>query len=90
MNKIIRKRTQFLIGFIFCLCVGISTNFANVNNVVKDLSTKGYLAVSVPGTVKGLNYALEKYGTMSRKRAIAPAIKLASQGYTLQQGDVDI
>ena len=59
-------------------------------NIVDDLSTKGYLAVGVPGTVKGLNYALDKYGTMSRERVITPAIKLASEGYTLQQGDIDI
>ena len=58
--------------------------------VVKDLSTKGYLAVGVPGTVKGLNYALEKYGTMNRDRVIAPAVKLAKNGYVLQQGDIDI
>ena len=59
-------------------------------NIVDELSTRGYLAVGVPGTVKGLNYALEKYGTMSRERVITPAIELASEGYTLQQGDVDI
>ena len=59
-------------------------------NIVEGLSTKGYLAVGVPGTVKGLNYALDKYGTMSRERVITPAIELAREGYTLQQGDVDI
>lgn len=59
-------------------------------NVIKDLSTKGYLGVAVPGTIKGLNYALDKYGTMTRDRVITPAIKLATEGYTLQQGDVDI
>lgn len=59
-------------------------------NIVDDLSTRGYLAVGVPGTVKGLNYALDKYGTMSRERVITPAIELASEGYTLQQGDVAI
>ena len=59
-------------------------------NVVEDLSTKGYLAVGVPGTVKGLNYALAKYGTMSRRAVISPAIKLAQKGFTLQQGDVDV
>lgn len=58
--------------------------------VVKDLSTKGYLAVGVPGTVKGLNYALAKYGTMSREQVINPAIKLAEEGYALQPGDVEI
>ncbi|MGF1540696.1 MAG: gamma-glutamyltransferase [Pleurocapsa sp.] len=58
--------------------------------IIEDLSTKGYLAVGVPGTVKGLDYALTKYGTMSRDRLISPAVKLARDGYVLQQGDVEI
>ena len=59
-------------------------------NIVQDLSTDGYLAVGVPGTVKGLNYALAKYGTMTRREIISPAIKLAREGFILQQGDVDV
>ncbi len=59
-------------------------------NLIKDLSRDGYLAVGVPGTVKGLNYALDKYGTMPREKVINPAIKLADQGFVLQQGDIDI
>ncbi len=59
-------------------------------NIVEGLSTDGYLAVGVPGTVKGLNYALDKYGTMELERVINPAIALAEKGFTLQQGDVDI
>ena len=59
-------------------------------NVVKGLSTDGYLAVGVPGTVKGLNYALDKYGTMPLKSVINPAIKLAEEGFALTQGDVKI
>ena len=35
-------------------------------NVVKGLSTKGHLAVGVPGSVSGMEYAREKYGTMKR------------------------
>lgn len=58
--------------------------------VVKDLSTDGYLAVGVPGTVKGLNNALAKYGTMSLEQIISPAITLAENGFVLHQGDVDI
>ena len=58
--------------------------------LIKDASTDGYLAVGVPGTVMGLNYALEKYGTMSRSQIIEPAIELAQEGYTLQPGDVEI
>ncbi|PSB07659.1 gamma-glutamyltransferase [Pleurocapsa sp. CCALA 161] len=56
----------------------------------ENLSTDGYLAVGVPGTVKGLNYALEQYGTMELKQVIEPAIDLAEHGFVLQAGDVDI
>jgi gamma-glutamyltranspeptidase / glutathione hydrolase len=58
--------------------------------VIKDLSLKGYLAVGVPGTVMGLDTLLGNYGTMTRAQVMAPAIKLASEGFILNQGDVDI
>ena len=35
----------------------------------------------VPGTVAGLSAALEKYGTISLKKALEPAIKLAEEGF---------
>lgn len=35
----------------------------------------------VPGTVAGLALALEKYGTMSLAEVLAPAIKLAEEGF---------
>ena len=59
-------------------------------NVVKGLSTNGHLAVGVPGTVSGLETAREKYGTMGRAALIAPSIRLAEQGFALEQGDVDM
>ena len=59
-------------------------------NVVPDLSTKGHLAVGVPGTVSGMELALSKYGTMKRGHVIAPAIKYAEDGFVLDQGDVDL
>jgi gamma-glutamyltranspeptidase/glutathione hydrolase len=55
--------------------------------VVKGLSTRGYLAVAVPGTVGGLEYAREKYGTLSRADLIEPAISLADDGFTFDYGD---
>jgi gamma-glutamyltranspeptidase/glutathione hydrolase len=59
-------------------------------NVIPDRSTRGYLAVAIPGTVSGLEYARAKYGTMARERLIAPSITLAERGYVLAQGDVDM
>ena len=59
-------------------------------NVVPGRSTGTYLAVGVPGTVLGLNSALRRYGTMSLRQVMAPAIALAEHGYVLQQGDVNV
>ncbi|RON23417.1 MULTISPECIES: gamma-glutamyltransferase [Pseudomonas] len=59
-------------------------------NVIPDLSTRGHLAVGVPGTVSGMELALKKYGTKPRNEVIAPAIKLAEDGFVLEQGDVDL
>ncbi len=59
-------------------------------NVVKGLSTNGHLAVGVPGSVSGMEYAREKYGTMKRAELIAPSIQLAEKGFALEQGDIDM
>ncbi|GFM89215.1 gamma-glutamyltranspeptidase [Pseudomonas cichorii] len=59
-------------------------------NVIPDLSSKGHLSVAVPGTVAGMELALSKYGTRKREDVIAPAIKLAEDGFVLKQGDVDL
>ncbi|MDI3382912.1 gamma-glutamyltransferase [Xenophilus aerolatus] len=59
-------------------------------NVVKGLSTKGHLAVGVPGSVSGMEYAREKYGTLQRAALIKPSIDLAEKGFVLEQGDIDM
>ena len=59
-------------------------------NVIRGLSTKGYLAAGVPGNVAGFELALAKYGTMKRAAVMAPAIRLAQHGFVLEQGDVDL
>ncbi|MGN6307147.1 MAG: gamma-glutamyltransferase [Mesorhizobium sp.] len=56
-------------------------------NPVKGASLDGYLAVGVPGSVAGFEMAREKYGTMPRQSLMAPAIKLAREGFELNQGD---
>ena len=50
-------------------------------NADSNVSRYSHLAAGVPGTVAGLAMALEKYGTISLKEAIAPAIKLARDGF---------
>ncbi len=50
-------------------------------NYIKDSSTYGHKAAGVPGTVAGLAYALEKYGTMKWADVAEPARKLAADGF---------
>jgi gamma-glutamyltranspeptidase / glutathione hydrolase len=49
----------------------------------KDSSVVGYKSISVPGSVAGLVYAEKKYGKLSLEKVIAPAIKLARDGFPL-------
>lgn len=44
-------------------------------------STRGHLASGVPGAVAGMLAALERFGSVSREQAIAPAIALARAGF---------
>jgi gamma-glutamyltranspeptidase / glutathione hydrolase len=53
-------------------------------------SLHGYLAVGVPGTVAGFERAQRQYGKLTRAQVMAPAIKLAREGYILNRGDTDI
>ena len=48
-------------------------------------SVTGYRAVAVPGTVAGLSVALGHYGTMPLAKVIQPAIRLAEQGFPLDE-----
>lgn len=59
-------------------------------NVIPGLSTDSWKAVGVPGTVLGLETARVRYGTMSRAALMAPAIRLAREGFVLGQGDASV
>ncbi len=55
-------------------------------NFDMNLSTRGWTASGVPGSVAGLLYALDKYGTMKLSEVIQPAIDLAEKGFALSYG----
>src|SRR5687768_3686986 len=46
-----------------------------------DANVYGHRSVAVPGSVAGLALALERYGTMTLKDVVAPAVKLARDGF---------
>lgn len=53
--------------------------------VVQNRSRFTHLAAGVPGTVAGFAMALERHGTLPLKQALAPAIKLAREGFIVPQ-----
>src|SRR5579863_10479437 len=56
-------------------------------NVIPNASEIGYKAIGVPGSVAGLVYAEQKYGKLTLKQVMAPAIRLAREGYALSWGE---
>jgi gamma-glutamyltranspeptidase/glutathione hydrolase len=55
----------------------------NQGNVVPDMSTIGYKAIAVPGSVAGMVYAQQHWGKLSLKQVMEPAIRLARDGFVL-------
>jgi gamma-glutamyltranspeptidase/glutathione hydrolase len=53
-------------------------------------SVDGYLSVGTPGSVAGLEYARRHYGTLPRPTLLAPAIRLARDGFVLEPQDVEL
>ena len=48
-------------------------------------SVLGYRSVAVPGTVAGLELALKTYGTLKLEEVMAPAIRLAKEGFPVSE-----
>lgn len=59
----------------------------SLGNFIQKKSLEGGLAVGVPGTVAGLLYALDKYGTKPIDELIQPAINLAEMGFPLSKSN---
>jgi gamma-glutamyltranspeptidase / glutathione hydrolase len=56
-------------------------------NVVETSSIVGYRAIGVPGSVAGLVHAEKTYGKLTLGQVMAPAIKLARDGFVLAWED---
>ena len=52
-------------------------------NVIKGLSIASHKAAGTPGSVDGLLLMLERHGSMSREKILAPAIRFAENGIPL-------
>ncbi len=52
-------------------------------NVIPQASQIGYKSIAVPGSVAGMVYAEKRYGKLTLKQVMAPAIKLARDGFAL-------
>ncbi len=56
-------------------------------NVIEGATEYGYKAIGVPGSVAGMVYAEQKYGKLTLKQVMAPAMRLAREGYALTWGE---
>jgi gamma-glutamyltranspeptidase/glutathione hydrolase len=54
-------------------------------NVIPDASVVGYRSIATPGSAAGLVYAERTYGRLGLKRVMAPAIRLAANGFALSE-----
>jgi len=50
------------------------------------INEHGWLSAGVPGTLAGLQLALDRYGTRSFRELVAPAIRLAEEGFPVSEG----
>ncbi|HEU5322122.1 MAG TPA: gamma-glutamyltransferase, partial [Methylomirabilota bacterium] len=66
---------------MFPLAGGVSDGLFAWPRVQQAANEHGHRAVAVPGSVAGLALALERYGTLELRDALAPAIALARDGF---------
>jgi gamma-glutamyltranspeptidase/glutathione hydrolase len=58
--------------------------FVTATGVDSKASKRGGMAVGVPGEAAGFAMALERFGRIDRKVVVAPAIRLAKDGFTVE------
>jgi gamma-glutamyltranspeptidase/glutathione hydrolase len=57
----------------------------SAGNIARQLTATGYLAPGVPGTVRGLALAHKRFGKLSWKADVMPAVELAEKGFPLSE-----
>ena len=57
--------------------------YLNLRGQPSDLSAVGHLSVGVPGAVAGMAEAHRRFGKLTWARVLAPAIRLANQGFVI-------
>ena len=57
--------------------------YLNLRGQPSDLSAVGHLSVGVPGAVAGMFEAHRRFGKLTWARVMAPAIRLANQGFVI-------
>ena len=57
--------------------------YVDAEGKLTNRSIVGHLASGVPGSVAGMNAALRQYGTKSLAEVVAPAIRLAEEGFVV-------
>ncbi len=55
------------------------------NDVVGEHNKTGYLAVATPGTLLGWATAVERYGRLSLRQVLQPAIRFAREGFRVSE-----
>jgi len=58
-------------------------------NLIPDASVIGYKSIGVPGSIAGMVYAEKRYGKLGLKDVMAPAVKLARDGYILTNSEAE-
>ncbi len=61
----------------------------SAGNVITDKSLYGHLAAGVPGSVDGMVKAHEKFGKLSWKEVVQPALDLARNGFPITDSQVE-
>jgi gamma-glutamyltranspeptidase/glutathione hydrolase len=55
----------------------------STGSIVRSLTSEGYLAAGVPGTVRGLELAHRRYGRLRWRDVVMPAAELAARGFAV-------